>query len=457
MLEKLGQVLKKATDRLANAIFLDKNLVDQIVRDLQRALIEADVSVILVKEISDKIKKAAIDERIKEVDKKEHIIKLLHDELLQILGKEKKELTLKTEQNKVMLLGLYGAGKTTTISKLGNYYSKRGKKVALVGLDVHRPAAKEQLKQLADKNKLTAFIDLEEKNAIKTWKKFEPKLKDYDLVLIDTAGRHNLDDGLVEEIKDLNKIIKPTETILVMPADIGQAAKEQAESFKKALNISGVIITRMDSSAKAGGALTAAAETKAPVYFITTGEKINDIEEFNPEAFLSRLLGMGDLQSLIEKVRSVSDEGKQEKIMKGLEEGKIRLEDVIEQVKSMNQMGGLDKIKSMIPGMNSAKIPENLLENQEQKVGKWEHILKSMTPEERENPELLEKETSRISRIAQGSGVNNSDIRSLLKQYKMLQEMVKSGTEMDMSQGMSQKQMQKLMKKFGKRKLMKLK
>ena len=163
MLEKLGQVLKKATDRLANAIFLDKNLVDQIVRDLQRALIEADVSVILVKEISDKIKKAAIDERIKEVDKKEHIIKLLHDELLQILGKEKKELTLKTEQNKVMLLGLYGAGKTTTISKLGNYYSKRGKKVALVGLDVHRPAAKEQLKQLADKNKLTAFIDLEEK------------------------------------------------------------------------------------------------------------------------------------------------------------------------------------------------------------------------------------------------------------------------------------------------------
>jgi signal recognition particle subunit SRP54 len=455
MLEKLGQVIKKATDRIANAIFLDKNLVDSIIRDLQRALIEADVNVGLVKTLSDKIRKNALDERIKGIEKKEHIIKLLHDELISILG-EYKPLKLKTGQNRIMLLGLYGAGKTTTVAKLGNWYAKRGKKVVLVGLDVHRPAAKEQLQQLGEKNNLNVFVDFEEKNAVKVWKKFEKdkKFKEYDLVLIDTAGRHNLDKELVQEIKSLGKEIKPTETILIMPADIGQAAKQQAEDFQKALDISGVIITRMDSTAKGGGALTACAETKAGVYFIGNGEKINDIEEFSPESFLSRMLGMGDLQGLLEKIKSVTDEKQQEKIQKKLEEGKLSLEDVIEQVKSMNQIGGFDKIKNLIPGLGSAKIPENLIGTQEQKIKKWEHILKSMTAEERANPEILKKQTSRISRIANGSGVNNSDVRSLLKQYDMLQEMLKGGMEnMDMSQGFSQKQMQKMMKKFGKKKI----
>jgi signal recognition particle subunit SRP54 len=234
-----------------------------------------------------------------------------------------------------------------------------------------------------------------------------------------------------------------------MPADIGQAAKQQAQNFKEAVDISGVIITRMDSTAKGGGALTACAEINSGVYFITTGEKINDIEEFNPKQFLSRLLGMGDLQSLIEKIKSVTDEDKEAKIQKRVEEGKLSLEDVIEQVKSMNSMGGFEKIKSMVPGLGNAKIPENLLENQEAKVSKWEHILKSMTSEEKENPEILEKETSRITRIAKGSGVNNSDVRSLLKQYKMLNEMIKGGaTEMNLEGGMSQKQMMKMAKKF---------
>ena len=362
MLERLGEVLKKATDKITNAIFLDKNLVDTIIRDLQRAMIEADINVILVKELSDKIKKAALDERIKGIDKKEHIIKLLHGELVKILG-EYKQLKLK-KQNKILLLGLYGVGKTTTIAKLGNYYAKRGNKVALVGLDVHRPAAKEQLKQLGDANKLTYFIDMNEKDPIKTWEKHEKELKDYNVVLIDTAGRHTLDDELIKEIKSLNKKIKPTESILVMPADIGQAAKKQAQEFKDAVNITGVTITRMDSTAKGGGALTACKETNAPVYFITTGEKINDIEEFNPESFLSRLLGIGDLQSLIEKIKSITNEDEQKRIQEKLKEGKLSLENVIEQVKSMNSLGGFDKIKSMIPGLGSAKIPENLLENQ---------------------------------------------------------------------------------------------
>jgi len=455
MLEKLGEVIKKATNRIANAIFLDKNLMDSIVRDLQSALIEADVNILLIKKISDKIKKEALDERVKGIEKKEHVIKLLHDELVGILG-EHIQLKLKKGQNRIMLLGLYGAGKTTTIAKLGNYFAKRGNKVALVGLDVHRPAAKEQLKQLAEQNKLTCFIDEKENNAVKTWKKFEKDLKKYDLILIDTAGRHTLDKNLIKEIKVLNKEIKPTESILVMPADIGQAAKKQAQEFQEAVNISGVIITRMDSTAKGGGALTACGETKAPVYFIATGEKINDLEEFNPESFLSRLLGMGDLQSLIEKVKSVTDEGKQDEMQKRLEEGKLTLDDVIEQVKSMGSMGGFDKIKSMIPGLGNVKIPDEMLGTQEEKIKKWEHIIKSMTPDEKNNPEILKKQTSRISRIAKGSGVNSSDVRALLKQYDMLGEMIKGGADMDISQGFNQKQMQKLMKKFGKKKIRRL-
>jgi signal recognition particle subunit SRP54 len=457
MLEKLGEALRKARDKIANALFLDKNLIESVVRELQRALIEADVNIVLVKEISDKIKKSAYDERIKEIDKKEHIIKLLHDELIKILGKYK-PLQLKKEQNRIMLLGLYGAGKTTTIAKLGNWYAKRGKKVALVGLDVHRPAAKEQLQQLGEKNNLNTFIDFDETNALKTYKKFKKELDKYDLVLIDTAGRHTLDKELIKEIKELNSEIKPTETILIMPSDIGQSAKKQASEFQAALKITGVIISRMDSTAKGGGALTACAETKAGVYFITNGEKINDIEEFNPESFLSRLLGMGDLQALIEKIRSATDEKQQEKMQKKLEEGKLSLEDVIEQVKSMNQIGGFDKIKNMIPGLGKAKIPDNMLDTQQAKIAKWEHILKSMTKEERENPELFEKQTSRIGRVAEGAGVNNSDIKALLKQYKMLQDLIKGGVDnMDMSKGFSQKQMQKMMKKFGKKKMMRFK
>jgi signal recognition particle subunit SRP54 len=453
MLEKLGNAIKKATDKIANAIFLDKEELDEIVRELQRALIEADVNILLVKELSEKIRKEGLDERIKGIEKKEHLIKLLHDELTSILG-EYSPLKLNSKRNVIILLGLYGSGKTTTIAKLGNYYAKRGFKVALVGLDVYRPAASEQLKQLAEKNKLNYFIDTKEKNPVKILKEYEKKLRDYNLVLIDTAGRHTLDEDLIKEIKDIEKEAKPTESILVIPADIGQAAKNQSKQFKEAVNISGVIVTRMDSTAKAGGALTACAETKSPIYFITNGEKINDIEEFNPSSFLSRLLGLGDLNSLIQKINLITDEQKQKKIQKSIEEGKLRLEDVVEQVKSMNEIGGLSKIKSLIPGFSdiNKKISNDLIENQQEKIKGWEHIIKSMTEEEKDNPEIIEKQNSRLQRIAKGSGTTTSEVRSLLKQYKLLNEVIKSGVNSNNFSGMmSQKQMMKFAKKFGKK------
>jgi signal recognition particle subunit SRP54 len=453
MLEKLGNAIKKATDKIANAIFLNKEELDEIVRELQRALIEADVNIFLVKELSEKIRKEGLDERIKGIEKKEHLIKLLHDELTSILG-EYSPLKLNSKRNVIILLGLYGSGKTTTIAKLGNYYAKRGFKVALVGLDVYRPAASEQLKQLAEKNKLNYFIDIKEKNPVKILREYEKKLEDYNLILIDTAGRHTLDEDLIKEIKNIEKEAKPTESILVIPADIGQSAKNQSKQFKEAVNISGVIVTRMDSTAKAGGALTACAETKSPIYFITNGEKINDIEEFNPPSFLSRLLGLGDLDSLIQKINLITDEQKQKKIQKNIEEGKLRLEDVIEQVKSMNEIGGLSKIKSLIPGFSDIdkKISNDLIENQQEKIKRWEHIIKSMTEEEKENPEIIEKQNSRLQRIAKGSGTTTSEVRALLKQYKLLNEVIKSGVNSNNFSGMiSQKQMMKFAKKFGKK------
>jgi len=454
MFGKLGQALKKATDKIANAIFLDKNLVDSIIKDLQRALLEADVEVHLVKKLSDKIRKASLDERIKGIEKKEHITKLLYDEILSMLGGSKKELKIDSKkQTKIMLLGLYGTGKTTTLAKLANYYSKRGGKVAMLGLDVHRPAATDQLTQLAEKHNLQVFIDKKEKNPEKIYKKFSKDLSKYDLILIDTAGRHSLDQDLIKEISNLAKLISPDYIILTISADLGQAAKTQASEFQKACKINGVIITKMDSTAKGGGALTACSETKAPVFFITTGEKINDIETFNPQSFISRILGLGDLQALLEKVESVVDKKKQEKLKARLQEGKFTMLDLYSQLESMQGLGSLSKITSLIPGIGKAKIPDSALTTQEQKLRKYKHIINSMTQEEISNPELIEKQTSRIQRLAKGSGTHTSDVRSLLKQYKMIKELA-TGTS-DLAnldpQGLSQKQIMKLAKKFGRK------
>ena len=454
MFEKLSSILRKTTDKIANAIFLDKNLVESIIKDLQRALIEADVNVHLVKDISEEMRKTAYDERIKGIEKKEHLLKFLHDKLLEILGKEKKELVIEKGKNtKLMLLGLYGSGKTSSTAKLANYYNKRGLKTCILGLDVHRPAAREQLEQIGEKNNIKVFIDKQEKNPIKTYEKYKKELEKYDLVIIDTAGRHSLDNELVKEIKDINKKISPDYSILVLAADIGQAAKKLASDFQSALNINGVIITRMDSSAKGGGSITACNETKASVFFITTGEKINDIETFDPKAFISRILGMGDLNALIEKINLVVDKDKQKAQEARLKEGKFTLLDLYEQLKSMEGFS-LSKITEMIPGLGKAKIPEGMLDNQENKMKKWKYAIQSMTKEEIEAPELIEKQTTRIGRIAKGSGISTSDVRALLKQYKMLKEFIKGGIDFDETKGMqgiSQKQLQKLARKFGKK------
>jgi len=445
MLDKLGSALKGGIKKISNAIFIDKKLIDEIVKDIQKSLIEADVNIDLVLALSQKIKKLAYDETIKGIDKKEQLVKLIHDEISLLLG-EKSELKLQ-KQTSIMFLGLYGVGKTTTIAKLGHYYAKRGRKIALLGLDTQRPAAMDQLEQMAKKANLPVFIDKKEKDPIKIIKQYEQDLKKYNLILIDTAGRDGLNKELIKEIKKLNKTLKPTYRILIMSADIGQAAKQQADEFQKALSIDGVIITRMDGTSKAGGALTACAETKAPVFFIGVGEQIHEIETFDPESFIQRLLGMGDLHALLEHVKSATSEKQMKKAEQRLQEGKFTLHDLQSQLEQMNKLGSMDKLMGMIPGMSSAKVPKDILAKQEQKMSHWKNAISSMTEQEIENPEILEKQTSRIQRIAKGSGTTTTEIRELLKQYKMLKEMM--GMQSGLTEGkIDQKMMQKMAKKF---------
>ncbi len=448
MLEKIGSSLQNGIKKISNAIFVDKKLIDEIIKDIQRSLIEADVNVELVFQLSQKIRALAIDETIKGIEKKEQLVKLIHDQL-EILVGSGKELKL-GKKTRILFLGLYGCGKTTSIVKVAFYYSKRGKKVAALGLDTQRPAAMDQLEQMCEKAKVKCFIDKEEKDPKKIYKKFEDELDDYDILFVDTAGRDVLKDDLIKEIKTIEKFIKPDYRILVIPGDIGQSAKHQASEFQKALNIDGVIITRMDGTSKAGGALTACAETSAPVFFIGTGEKIQELETFDSESFISRILGMGDLKGLLEKVHSATDEKQQKRIQDRLEEGKFTLEDVYTQLESMNQLGSMDKIMGMIPGFSGAasKIPKEAMKKQEEKMKHYKHAIQSMTKEEIENPEIFDKQTSRIGRVAKGSGTTTSEIRELLKQYKLLKEMLGMGDKLQgLQEGkIDKKMMQKMAK-----------
>ena len=438
VLDKLGDSLKSILKKIARAGSVDKKLIDELVKEIQKALLYADVNVKLVFELTNKIKERALNEKPPSaITQKEYLINIVYEELVKFLGEEKKELNLKNKPSKIMFVGLYGSGKTTTISKLGKYYQNRGKKVAFLALDVHRPAAIDQLEQLGDKLKITVFSDRKEKDPVKIYNKFKEELNKFDLVFIDTAGRDALSKDLIKEIEDLNKEIKPDERLLVISADIGQAAEKQAKQFHESVNITGVIASKMDGTAKAGGALVACSVSKAPIKFIGVGEKVDDLEEFNPKGFVGRLLGMGDLEALLEKAKVAIDEEKAEDLGKKLLKGEFNFLDLYEQMQAMNKLGPLNKILDMIPGMGNLNIPKEMLDVQEEKLEKWKYIMQSLTREELENPEIID--SSRIERIAKGSGMTTHDVRELLKQYRQAKKLMKM---------MKGKDPSKLMKKF---------
>lgn len=441
VLDNLSQGLKETLKKIARAVFVDKSLIEELVKNIQRNLLQGDVNVKLVFELTNKIKERALNEKVPAgIDQREYIVKIVYEELVKFLGEEKSEIIIgKKKPFKIMMVGLFGSGKTTTISKIANYYGKRGYKIAALGLDVHRFAALEQLEQNCKKVKIDCFTDKKEKNVLKIYKEFEKEYKNYDILIIDTAGRDALSKELIEEIKLLNNEIKPDENILVMSADIGQAAFEQAKTFHENCKINSVIVTKLDGTAKGGGSLSACAATGAKIKFIGVGEKVDDLELFNPEGFVGRLLGMGDLEALLEKAKEAISEEKAEDLGKKFLKGEFNFLDLYEQLQSVKKMGSLNKIIEMIPGMGGLKdkLPKEMLDVEDEKLEKWKYIMGSLTKEELENPDILT--ASRIERCAKGAGVTTREVRELLKRYKQSKKLMKM---------MKGKDPEKLMKQF---------
>ena len=444
VLEKLGSSLKETLKKIAGSVFVDEKLINELVKDMQRALLQSDVNVKLVFSLTNDIKNRALKEETPGgLTKKEHLINIVYEELVKFLGDKQAEIKLTKKPFKIMMVGLFGSGKTTTIGKLAKYFQKRGNKVCAIGLDVHRPAAPDQLSQVMKQINATAFINKKEKDPSKIYREFEEELKEYDIIFIDTAGRDALSEDLIEEINMLNKLIKPDENLLVISADIGQAAQKQAEAFHQSCGVTGVIATKMDGTAKGGGALTACAATGAPIKFIGVGEKIDDLEPFNPKGFVGRLLGMGDIGALLEKAKEAISEEEAEDMSKKFLKGEFNLLDLYQQMEAMSKMGSLGKLMEMVPGMGQLKLPQDMLKVQEEKLKKWRHAMNSMTKEELEDPEIIS--ASRIDRIAKGSGVSSKDIKELIKQYRQSKKLVKMMKGADSEKGM-QKALQKLQK-----------
>ncbi len=417
MFDLLSKGLGNLIRRLVTGSIVDKKVVEEILQEFKKILLQADVDLKLTEEVLINIRKKCFEEKISPgLTLREHVIKVIYDELVKILGEKPFGLIGK---KKIMLVGLFGSGKTTTAGKLGKYFLKQGLRPVLVCLDYHRPAAPEQLNQIAQQINSIAYFE-DSKDPYSTAKNALKKFDKYDVLIFDTAGRNALDIELAEELKKLKEIIKPDEIILVIPADLGKVARVQSEEFNKLVGITGIIITKLDGTAKAGGALVGASVTKAKVKFIGTGEHIDDFEVYDPRRFVSRLLGLGDLETLLEKAKEA--EIKPEKIEK-IVEGKFSLQDFLEQIESMQKIGPFKKILSMIPGFG-ANLPDELIEAQEEKIKKYRYIIQSMTKEERENPEIINE--SRIKRIAKGSGTKETDVRDLLSQYNKMKKLIKT-------------------------------
>ena len=423
-LEKLGSSLYESLKKILRVSTVDEAAVKELVRDLQRALLQADVNVRLVLELSKRVEERALKEKIPPgVSRREHVIKVVYEELTRFLGE--KTIPLKVNpgrRNVFMLVGIQGSGKTTTAAKLARYLQKRGYKTALICADTYRPGAYAQLQQLASRINVPIHGDENGKNPVKIALEGLKKFENYDVVLIDTAGRHKDEKSLIEEMKALEKTIHPDEIIMVIDGTIGQQAAVQAEAFHKATPIGSIIVAKLDGSARGGGALSAVAATGAPIKFIGTGEKIEDLETFDPPRFVSRLLGMGDLQGLIEKVRE-AEVKVPEKKAKAFLSGKFTLADMYEQFEAMRSMGPISRVLKMLPGFGY-EIPGEMMDLAEEQMKKWRVIIQSMTPEERENPRIIK--SSRVRRIARGSGTSERDVKLLIQQYNKLRKVIKS-------------------------------
>ena len=423
MLENLGNRFQDIFKKIRGHGRLSESNIKDALREVKMSLLEADVNYKVVKDFTNKISEKAIGtEVIKGVNPAQQFIKLVNDELVELLGGTSSKLT-KGLRNPtiIMLAGLQGAGKTTFAAKLAKFLKKQNEKLLLVGVDVYRPAAIKQLQVLGQQIGVDVYSEEDTKDVVGIATRAIEKAKEINAtyMIVDTAGRLHIDETLMEELKELKRAIKPQEILLVVDAMIGQDAVNLAESFNNALSVDGVILTKLDGDTRGGAALSIKAVVGKPIKFIGVGEKLNDIEIFHPDRLVSRILGMGDVVSLVEKAQEVIDENEAKSLEKKIKSQKFDLNDFLKQLQTIKRLGSLGGILKLIPGI--PKIDD--LAPAEKEMKKVEAIIQSMTKEERKKPDILK--ASRKIRIAKGSGTDVSDVNKLLKQFEQMKSMMK--------------------------------
>jgi len=428
LFENLSNRFEEIFKSLKKTGSIDEVSLDSAMRDIRRALLEADVALPIAKKFIEDVKKEAIGkEIIRSITPAQMITKIVNDQLIQILGSASPEFQINDNQiSSYLFAGLQGSGKTTTVGKIGNYLkSNYDKKILFVSLDTTRPAAFDQLKKLSELIDVTILPKLENQmpiDIVSRAKQFA-ELQEIDCVLYDTAGRMNVEEGLMSELSLLEKEINPLETILVLDSLTGQEAVNVASDFAKAINITGSILTRIDGDARGGAALSMKYITDCPIKFMGVGEQVDDLEKFHPERIANRILGMGDIVTLVEKAAETVDQEDAEEMAKKLQKGEFDLDDLLSQIRQMKKMGGISGMMKFIPGLSnlSDKIPQNT--NPDNSIAQQEAIILSMTKYERSKPKIING--SRKKRIAAGSGTSVSEINKILKQHRKMSDMMK--------------------------------
>ncbi|MGV8085321.1 MAG: signal recognition particle receptor subunit alpha [Candidatus Bilamarchaeum sp.] len=410
----LGKKLREALAKLTNKAYVDENDVKALIKDLQRVLISSDVNVKLVLTLSKRIEEKALKaEKMQALTLKEHVMKVVYDELVAFLGSS---YNPRLDKHKVLVCGLYGSGKTTSCAKLAHLYKTKGLSVALVAADTDRPAAMDQLEQLSKTVGAAFYTTRGEKNPRKIVELALSKIKE-EVVIVDSAGRSAFDGPLVEELRGIADALKPDENFLVISADIGQIASKQAADFNSAVPLSGVIVSKMDGSGKGGGALSAVANSEAKIAYIGVGEKVADLESYNAEKFVGRLLGVPDIGSLIEKIKEISKEAE----LKEIESDQLTIESFYQQLKAMKKLGPLDKL---LPMIGAPDMPKEMTNQSEAKLKRFESIINSMTKKEKKDAKLIKNNPNRIIRIARGSGTSEKEVKEFLSQFEQVEKMM---------------------------------
>ena len=427
MFESLGDRLQNVVSKIKGYGKITEDNISEMMREIRLALLEADVNYQVVKEFTNNVKEKALGEEVKRSIKPgDMFVKILNDELTELLGGEEKPLNLKGNPATLMLVGLQGSGKTTTIGKLANYLRKKhAKKPLLVACDVYRPAAIDQLKQLGKQLNIEVYEEGKNnpieiaKNAINYAKENK-----YDYVLIDTAGRLHVDEELMEELENIRKEVSPDEILLVIDAMMGQDAINVITGFNDKLPLTGVILTKLDGDTRGGVALSVRHLTNVPIKFIGVSEKLDGLDSFDPKRMAGRILGMGDIVSLVEKATEAIDEKEAEKAAKKMQSGKFDLEDFLNQMKQIKKLGPLENLLKLIPG--ASKLGLNNIKIDPKQMAHVEAIVLSMTPQERKNPDIIK--ASRKTRIAKGCGLSVQEVNKLLTQFDQMKKMMKQFT-----------------------------